>query len=138
MNIDGITNNSFKTIALRIFFKNLTIQQMFNILWNHLYSWGPVFVDSGFYAYWSRCRFVAASVFRFSKKHNSLWICFSQRCKFMEEGYQLKPRKLNHHGFSLSHSNLVSLVFIDISSCVSIVNDRFNNMEIHGTAFKNV
>lgn len=82
------TNNSFKTIALQIFFKNLTIQQMFNILWNHLYSWGPVFVDSGFYAYWSRCKFVDALVFRFSKKHNSLWICFSQRCKLMEEGYQ--------------------------------------------------
>lgn len=40
MNIDGITNNSFKTIALRISFNNMTNQQMFNVLWNHLYSRG--------------------------------------------------------------------------------------------------
>lgn len=41
------------------------------VLWNHLNSRGPIFVDCEFFAYSWGCNFVDVSVFSFSNKDNS-------------------------------------------------------------------
>lgn len=67
-----------KALLSRIFLPATSICQ---ILWNHLDSCGPTFVECEVFAFTWGCNFTEASVSIFSKKTSSFIVCFPLRMK---------------------------------------------------------